>query len=76
MREVVEIPAVLLNAAYERQARHAGISDRFEPYLGERVRRASESLDDTTRYAWSIIVSEQQSNRSFDWNKKEFVERT
>jgi hypothetical protein len=34
------------------------------------------SLDDTTRYAWSIIVSEQQSNRAFDWSKKEFVEHT
>ena len=41
--------AVLLNAAYERQARHAGLTNRFEPYLGERVRRASESLDDATR---------------------------
>jgi hypothetical protein len=32
------------------------------------------SLDDTTRFAWSVVISEQQSGREFDWNAKEFVE--
>jgi hypothetical protein len=34
------------------------------------------SLDDTIRFAFAIIVSEQQSGREFDWNKKEFVDPT
>ena len=41
--------AVLLNAAQESQARQAGLTNRFEPYQSERVRRAGESLDAATR---------------------------
>jgi hypothetical protein len=33
------------------------------------------SLDDTTRASLAIIISEQQSNREYDWRKKEFMER-
>jgi hypothetical protein len=34
------------------------------------------SLDPTTRMAMAIIVSEQQSNREYDWGRREFTERT
>ncbi len=40
--------AVLLNAAYERQARQAGHFNRFEPFQGERIERAVRALDAAT----------------------------
>lgn len=40
--------AVRLNAAYERLARLAGISDRFDPYQSVRLDRAGQALDVST----------------------------
>ena len=41
--------AVLLNAAHERQARLAGLTNPFERNQSDRLERASLSLDDATR---------------------------
>lgn len=40
--------AVMLNAAYERLARLAGISDRFDKYQSVRLDRVGQALDVST----------------------------